>query len=274
MKNPEEVLLRETIRDLFSLVKAKSTKKAKNEESILREHIRSLIRIELLNEAGVPDGDPAPHKSTGINVLEDLLKKIIPTIEDDFKLLTTDDEQRKSYRAHIINATINALRPVEANNEAGEDDPGLNEEDDLEEKLTIKVGSGGDSDLDKFIDINPEDTDAEDEEEKEVDPRDEFGIEGEDTTGRNMAFTTFKKIQNQIIDAYDLLSNAEDQELFIDYLVANEKLYFDKFEDEMSPSIEEPTNKAYDTAKQDQPEDDGLGDLGDLQLQEEIIFEF
>jgi hypothetical protein len=274
MKNPEEVLLRETIRDLFSLVKAKSTKKAKNEESILREHIRSLIRIELLNEAGVPDSDPAPHKSTGINVLEDLLKKIIPTIEDDFKLLTTDAEQRKSYRAHIINATINALRPVEANNEAGEDDPGLNEEDELEEKLTIKVGSGGDSDLDKFIDINPEDTDAEDEEEKEVDPRDEFGIEGEDTTGRNMAFTTFKKIQNQIIDAYDLLSNAEDQELFIDYLVANLKLYFDKFEDEMSPSIEEPSNQAYDTAKQDQPEDDGLGDLGDLQLQEEIIFEF
>ena len=60
MKNPEEVLLRETIRDLFSLVKAKSTKKAKNEESILREHIRSLIRIELLNEAGTPDADPAP----------------------------------------------------------------------------------------------------------------------------------------------------------------------------------------------------------------------
>jgi len=272
MKNPEEVLLRETIRDLFSLVKKKSQKKSKNEENVLREHIRNLIRIELLLEkSGTPDTDPAPHKSTGINVLEDLLKKIIPTIEDDFKLLTTDAEQRKSYRAHIINATINALRPVEANNEAGEDDPGLNEEDELEEKLTIKVGSDGDSDLDKFIDINPEDTDAEDEEEKEVDPRDEFGIEGEDTTGRNMAFTTFKKIQNQIIDAYDLLSNPEDQELFVDYLVANEKLYFDKFQDEMEPTIEEPESKAYDTAKQDQPQEDVLGDLN---LQEEIIFEF
>lgn len=267
MKNPEEVLLRETIRDLFSLVKQRSAKKTKNEESVLREHIRSLIRIELLNEAGVPDGDPAPHKSTGINVLEDLLKKIIPTIEDDFKLLTTDAEQRKSYRAHIINAVINSLRPVEANNDAGEDDPGLNEQED--ETLNIKIG--GDSDEDKFIDINPEDSDVEDEEEEEVDPRDEFGIEGEDTTGRNMAFTTFKKIQNQIIDAYDLLSNAEDQELFIDYLVANLKLYFDKFEDEMSPSIEEPSNQAYDTAKEDQPEEGGEEDL---QLQEEIIFEF
>ena len=270
MKNPNEVLLRESIRDLFSLVKQKKAKKAKNDKKALREHIRNLIRIELLLEkSGTPDTDPAPHKSTGINVLEDLLKKIIPTIEDDFKLLTTDDEQRKSYRAHIINAAINSLRPVEANNEAGEDDPGLNEEEEIEEKLNIKIG-GGDSDLDKFIDIDPEGSESDDEEE-EIDPRDEFGIEGEDTTGRNMAFTTFKKIQNQIIDAYDLLSNPEDQELFIDYLIANLKLYFDKFEDEMSPSIEEPSNQAYDTAKKDNEE---IGDLGDLQLEEEITFEF
>ena len=265
MKNPEEVLLRETIRDLFSLVKAKSTKKVKNEEQVLREHIRELVKLELLSEAGTPDADPAPHKSTGINVLEDLLKKIIPTIEDDFKLLTTDAEQRKSYRAHIINATINSLRPVETNNEAGEDDPGLNEQEE-DETLNIKIG---DSDEDKFIDINPEE--PEPEEEVEADPREDFGIEGADTTGRNMAFTTFKKVENQIIDAYDLLSNAEDQELFVDYLVANLKLYFDKFEDEMSPSIEEPSSQAYDTAKQDQPQED---DLGDLQLQEEITFEF
>ena len=93
MKNPEEVLLRETIRDLFSLVKQRSAKKTKNEESVLREHIRSLIRIELLNEAGVPDGDPAPHKSTGINVLEDLLKKIIPTIWMSMQIMTVRQQQ-------------------------------------------------------------------------------------------------------------------------------------------------------------------------------------
>jgi len=274
MKNPNEVLLRENIRDLLSLVNQKKAKKDKNDKKTLREHIRNLIRIELLLEkSGTPDTGIAPHKSTGINVLEDLLKKIIPTIEDDFKLLTTNTDQRKSYRAHIINASINSLRPVEANNEAGEDDPGLNEEEEIDEKLNIKVG--GDSDLDKFIDIEPEGSKPAEEEEEE-DPRDEFGIEGEDTTGRNMAFTTFKKIQNQIIDAYDLLSNSEDQELFIDYLIANLKLYFDKFEDEMVPNVEEPSNNAYDTAKKDKPEleDDMLGDIGDLQLQEEITFEF
>ena len=64
-----------------------------------------------LKEASTPDNDPAPHQSTGINVLEDLLKKIIPQIEDDYKLLTTSEEQRESYRAHIIDAVVKTLTP-------------------------------------------------------------------------------------------------------------------------------------------------------------------
>ena len=50
-------------------------------------------------------------KSTGINVLEDLLKKIIPQIEDDYKLLTTSEEQRESYRSHIIDAVVKDPHP-------------------------------------------------------------------------------------------------------------------------------------------------------------------
>ena len=38
----------------------------------------------------------APYKSTGINELETLLKKIIPVIEPDYKSLTTAEEQRES----------------------------------------------------------------------------------------------------------------------------------------------------------------------------------
>ena len=104
-----------------------------------------------------------------------------------------------------------------------------------------------------FIDIRGDKEKAADEEEVEEDPRDAFGIEGKDTTGRNMAYTTFKKIESQIIDAYDMLSNPEDQEVFFDYLIANLKLYFDKFENEIQPNVDEPTNQAYDTAKQEEP---------------------
>ena len=48
-----------------------------------------------------------------------------------------------------------------------------------------------------------------------------------------------------------MLSDPDDQELFYDYLIANLKLYFDKFEGELAGDVEEPTNQAYNMAKQD-----------------------
>ena len=257
MKNPES-LLRENVRALISLVKKKN-KNTQTEEQQLRSIIREFLSHEL-KEAKTPDNDPAPHQSTGINVLEDLLKKIIPQIEDDYKLLTTSEEQRESYRAHIIDAVVKTLTPVELNNDA----PGKAPQGELDEDIDVEI-SDDDGEDDMFIDINPE---KPEEEEKEEDPRDSFGIEGKDTTGRNMAYTTFKKIESQIIDAYDMLSNPEDQELFFDYLIANLKLYFDKFENEIQPSVEEPTNQAYDSAKEEEPAGgaDESGDTLDLEI--------
>ena len=49
------------------------------------------------------------------------------------------------------------------------------------------------------------------------------------------------------------MSDDEDQELFYDYLIANLKLYFDKFEGELASSVDEPTNQAYDMAKSEEP---------------------
>lgn len=246
MKTPED-LLRENVRDLISLVKKRNKNKV-SEETQLRQIIREFLKHEL-KEASTPDNDPAPHKSTGINVLEDLLKKIVPQIEDDYKLLTTSEEQRDSYRAHIIQATVQTLTPVDLNNDAPDQDP---ESAGLEEEVDVQI-SDDEGEDDMFIDIRSDKEKASEKEKEEEDPRDAFGIEGKDTTGRNMAYTTFKKIESQIIDAYDMLSNPEDQEIFFDYLIANLKLYFDKFEGEITPNVEEPTNQAYDTAKQEQP---------------------
>ena len=36
------------------------------------------------------------------------------------------------------------------------------------------------------------------------------------------------------------------------FLIANLKLYFNKFEEELAPEIPEPSNKAYDMAQQGQ----------------------
>jgi hypothetical protein len=253
-----EETLRNSIRQAIRIVKKNRSlaeQKIKSEESRLREVIRKLINIEgkLVSEASTPDNDPAPHGNTGINVLEDLLKKIVPILETDYKLLTTSLEQRESFRSHIVNAVVGALTPVEANNDAEEDGGGA-ETAGIDEEIDIDVV---DDDESKFIDINPE---SAPEEEEETDPRDNFGIEGADVTGRNMAYASFKKIESSIVDAYDLLSNSEDQELFYEYLIANLKLYFDKFESELEVSGEEPTNQAYDTAKKSQPDgDDSAG---------------
>ena len=235
--NEEERLLRENIQAVIKFVKEKRL----NEENQLRSIIRSMLDQELstLNEAAVADTDPTPNKSTGINVLEDLLKKIIPVLEVDYKILTTSEEQRKSFRAHVINAIVNSLRPVEVNNEA--------EPEKMNEEINIDIVDDEENpDSDKFIDIRS-DQEKKAEEEPE-DPRDAFGIEGEDQTGRNMAYSSFKKIESNIIDSFELLGDPEDQELFHDYLIANVKLYFDKFEDELAPDVNEPTNQAYQSA--------------------------
>tara|TARA_R110002020_G_scaffold136782_3_gene305308 strand:+ start:7719 stop:8546 length:828 start_codon:yes stop_codon:yes gene_type:complete len=246
MNAEQEEILRNNIRQLIEVVKQKKTNEQKTllaEEERLRGLVRTMIEQELtyLQEASVPDNEPTPNKSTGINVLEDLLKKIIPVLQTDFKLLTTDPAQRESFRAHIINAVIDALTPAEANNEAGEAEAEANA---LQEEINIDIGEEEDE---KFIDIR---TDAEkNAEEEPEDPRDDFGVDGADETGRNVAYNAFKKIETSIIDAYELLSNAEDQELFYDYLIANLKLYFDRFENEIESNVEEPTNQAYDDAK-------------------------
>lgn len=222
------------------------------EENALREVIRYAIK-KVLSEAAIPN---TPHFSTGINTLEDLLKKIIPIIQDDYKDLTTSDEQRQSFRSHIIKAVEDTLAPLQVVDVADEEleEEELAEGDDyyidfgsdlLEEEEAIDVNVKVDKDVevsgdeDKFIDI----------EEAEPDIEDAFGIPGEDVTGRNFAEMTFKKVEKQIADAYGLLSNPEDQAVFSEYLVTNLKLYFDKFENELQAEIEEPTTPSYEEAE-------------------------
>ena len=67
--NKDEQVLRENIRYLIRHVKAKKL----NEEKEIRKSLKKLLRLELksmLSESSTPDVDPAPNKSTGINVLE------------------------------------------------------------------------------------------------------------------------------------------------------------------------------------------------------------
>ena len=75
--------------------------------------------------------------------------------------------------------------------------PGCGEWESLEEeKITVDVKGDDEEDLDKgsFIDIEDKPKD------KDQMELDNFGIDGEDATGRNMAMQTYGKVEKNILD--------------------------------------------------------------------------
>jgi len=265
----EEELLRENVRKAIRIV---VQRRHKDEQSKLMEEnrLRSLVRKMIIKEVAVADTDPTPHQSTGINVLEDLLKKIIPVLETDFKILTTSEEQRLSFRAHVINAAKNTLAPVKTTIHAGD----KNETEEIQEQdVEVKIGDAArPEDDDAFIDIRS-DKEKSGDEEPELSPEEEFGqgVDDHDLTGRNMAYSSYKKIETNILDAYELLSADEDRELFYDYLITNLKLYFDKFEDELAGQLEEPSTPEYEDAKDELDSEEMPEEEEDLAGEEEEV---
>lgn len=206
-------------------------------ENIIRTKIRSLLEAEVASDA-------APSKSTGINVLAALLEKIIPVIEDDYKMLTSSDAQRESFRNHIIQAIKNSLKPVDAA-EGGSLPESfeftIDKESLLAEKIKIDL-DGKDNDEEsvegEFIDI-----------EKSVEGDEFVSIDDQNETGRNFAAASFKKVEKQIVDSYLMLADEEDKDVFYEYLVTNMLLYFDKFEDEIAETLPDQTSPEYEKEK-------------------------
>ena len=222
----EELRLRKLIRKAIVIAESKRQKRQES-EIFEEERLRKVIR-NVIAEAEVGDTEDSPYDNTGLNTLNSLFDNILKTIETGYKELASSKEQRDSFASHMLKAVENTLAPLRALDKS---------DDQLDEDIDITVGED-----------KPEDMDDVRKSEDEV-GKENFGIEGADETGRNIAYSSFKKIESNIIDAYELLSNEEDQELFYDYLIANAKLYFDKFESELDPNLEEPTNKAYEMAK-------------------------
>jgi hypothetical protein len=237
----EELTLREKIREAITNIQLKDD----FQEESIRLAIRSMIHEEVKD---------APYASTGINELETLLKKIIPVIEPDYKSLTTSPEQRESYRSHVLTAVQNSLSPTGTASTSQDGigvldipDEGFEmEEDQTTEEIEIAVAGN-----EKFIDI--EDKPAAEEEPEE----DKFTVDGQEETGRNFAAMTWERIETNIVDSYRKLSNQKDKDLFYDYLMANLKLYFDKFDDELATVLPEPESEIYDSEKD--AEEDQLG---------------
>lgn len=290
----EELKLRKLIRKGIKVIKER--KQHDEYDQIADEAIlKSIIKDMILSEAGKRKNR---YGNTGLNHLDELLERIIPILEDDYKRLETDVEQRESFRAHIINAVENILAPEKVNAEFDPDIDNLNEQD---VRVTVDKGEEPEEEEDvfeepeeetdpMFIDVDrPGKREKEEREKKEREQdgldrkpnkedaeREKFSIEGEDETGRNDAYTSFKKIKNQIIDSYSGLSNEKDKNIFYDYMIANLKLYFDQFEEELQSTVEEPSSEIYNqqTGGQQSPEAPPEEDAGLPPLQESNTYTF
>jgi len=260
----DELILREQIRKIIKVVRKRKTARV-NEEKELRSVIRKLILSET---AAV--SKKTPHRSTGINVLEDLLNKVLTNIETDYKALTTKPEQKKSYRAHIVKGIMNILAPSRALADEPDDivPPSIKEATEAleEEDIDITIDAedeGPNLGQEAFLDVDA----------GEPEEEDQFTIAGQNETGRNLAARTFRAgLQKNILDHYELLADDEDREIFYDYLITNIKLWMDKWDDEMSTELEEPSTPEYEEAAEEAEE--APADLGLEEPAKEEAFEF
>jgi len=229
-----EMMLRNIVKNFIKESLCETLSSRERATNILREQFRRVL-VEAKSE--VPD---TVHPSTGINILEELLKKIISQLEQDYKTLTSSKEQRLSFRAHILNAVNKTLTTADINQNAG----GMikTPEDSMEQQvdeISVNVGDEQDSIPDassKFIDVDGNTKKFQ----KLLKKNQNFSIPGKNETGRNMAMTTYDKLEKNILDSYNILSDNEDQKVFYDYLMVNLRMYFDKFEGELTSQIEEP----------------------------------
>jgi len=247
----QEIQLRRHIREAIKVVHHRRSNGAQTELQEERQ-LRTVIR-QLINEADPAVATDAVHSNTGINALEDLFKStnVLSVLRQGYKSLTSKEEQRESYKNHILSAVDSSLEVEETRYVAG-----------------AEVGAPLQEDVDIAIGDKPEDNpafiDVEKKEPTEEEEVEGFSISGQDRTGRNRAYTDYKNIEKNIITAFDNLDDPKDREMFKDYLLTNLKLYFERFEEELqtdlpAPDIETPEGAEMAPAIEAEGPDMGLG---------------
>jgi hypothetical protein len=229
----KEVLLQEEA-NLRLLIRPLILEEARNTARILHEEnkLRGLVRTLLLMEIDSPDELARQRRSTGINALADIMKKLVADIKVGYTSLTTSAEQRDSFRDHILAAiedTLGTVMPYGLPDQLADDalDIAL-----TEAQFDVKIDQEllGD-------DIKDPEEDAP-EEKPEGDNYPE--IEGAERTGRNFSAETFRRIEPTIVKAYKNLADVDDRQDFYEYLLDNVTKYFERFETEMTANLDSP----------------------------------
>tara|TARA_B100000963_G_scaffold360938_1_gene393962 strand:- start:519 stop:1601 length:1083 start_codon:yes stop_codon:yes gene_type:complete len=253
-----EIKTRNLISRMLDLQKTKMVR-----ESIKKINEMFRLRNVLSKLILETDVEKSPHQSTAVNVLDQVFGKIKKNIEDGYKMLTTEKEQRDSYRRHLLNAVDDALKAEEVNFKAADlRDPSESPEELEEVEINIKNDPLDVPDEDKVLPNAGDEGGDTEEPAEEKSEEEEFGIEGEELTGRDRAFPVFKQILEPITTGYKSLHNPNDREVYHDYLLTNMKMLMDQFEDQLVGVASEPDSDSYepdaDTGVSSDSEEDAL----------------
>ena len=236
----QEFKLRRLIRKAIQLKHLKEQKEKQNqinEENKLRMVIRHLLKEGDVDS----DANPAPYESTALNALADAFNQILPVLKSGLRKLNRPEE-RKSYRAHVLQKFDSIFKNFEGLDVGGGKlgEGPVNEQE--EDKLTIKI--------DDPARVMPSDASEDDrfkeDEKPKLEPDDEdieqLAISTEDPTGARRAFTTINNsnIEKLLADTRKLLVRDEDKKEFKEYALYNVDLWLLTYEKEVADENGEP----------------------------------
>ena len=205
----EELMFRKAIRKGIAIVESRGNK----EEKQLRKIIRNLIHEAKAGELKV-------HDTSAGNFLENLFSNtsFLTDLRDNYHSLTTSEEQRKSFRAHILNA-MKALLARDM----------LNREEDDESK---SVGTTLKATPETGFDINVTDSVTKKEKEQQIKEEEKFVLlPGMDQTGAEAAERTWKSLGPLITNELIIARDPRDRAQFEEYLYKNVVGYFEEWEE-------------------------------------------
>lgn len=138
-----EMMMRKYIRNKIEKHLWEQKRQEEEQEYQLRLVIRSLIK-EAKEAAN-------PHPSTGINKLRDAFRKAKPTLKAKYQQLTTSQEQRETFAAHMLRAFVRLFDELDALQAKGDVE---GEVEDIETAVGEAPGLG--------LEAPPEDQEADD----------------------------------------------------------------------------------------------------------------
>jgi len=246
-----ELRLRKYIRKAIKVVKERRANRHTDEEKKLRTLIRRAVLQEKEREPLYPE--------TGKNFLDSLFLDtgFLKRLKLGYKELKSTEEQRSTFREHII---YHVLRTLETQGALDKEGDQSQEEPKIElseqDETTISVVDQDD----RLMGTEPEKETPEEKEDKELES---FRIPGKDlgdSTGIKQAFDTFNltEVKSAILRYWNRMGNDADKEVFYDNMKEQLSLYFDTWEEEVQAEIQaspgEPGVPAPEEVEPEEPE--------------------